>query len=111
MTKVKNVKGKYKIPKGYDSWIDYWERNSGKTSSVCEKEGCAKTNDIVGGHVYKQGDDENIYLIPICHVHNSDDYETYYNVPSDKLLLVPKKDLEREILKEWLEEVTNSQKR
>ncbi len=108
-TKVKNVKGKYKVPKSYESWLEYWERNTGKRSTGCEKDGCNKTNDIVGGHVYKQGDNENIYLVPICHVHNSNDYENYYNVPSDKLLLVPKEDLERAILKEWWEEITKSQ--
>jgi len=96
MTKVKNVKGKYKIPDGYDSWINYWEKNTKKKAAVCEKEGCGKTNNIVGGHVYKQGDNENIYLVPICHVHNSDDNNHYYNVPSDKLLLVPEEDLEPE---------------
>lgn len=110
MTKVKNVKGKFKTPLGYESWINYWERKTGKTATICEKDGCGKTNDIVGGHVYKEDDNENIYLVPICHVHNSDDYDNYYNVPSDKLLFVPQKDLVRDILSEWVDEITKPQK-
>ena len=33
MVEVTNVEGHYYVPKGYESWLDYWEQNMGITAS------------------------------------------------------------------------------
>ena len=54
MTKVKNVNGtsRFSVPSGYNSWLDYWEKQTGKTVSICGVRGCSDS-DLVGGHVMK----------------------------------------------------------
>lgn len=109
MVKVTNVEGHYYVAKGYESWLDYWEQNMGITASGCERKGCQNKEDIVGGHVYKGDDRENIYLVPICKDHNHYTHTEEYQVPEDKLLLVPKSDLKRQILEDWLTEIAKEQ--
>jgi len=60
---------------------------------------------LEGGHVYKVGDEETVYLVPICHEHNHYTLTDEYEVPEDMLLEVPKEDLKREILEDWLVEI------
>ena len=105
MVNVTNVEGHYYVPKGYDSWLDYWEQKMGEDATGCERKGCRNTDDIVGGHVYKGDDYDNIYLVPICKDHNHYIHTEKYQVPEDKLLLVPRSDLKRDILEDWLTEV------
>lgn len=94
MAKVKNVQGKhYKIPTGYDSWLEYWEVKKGKEANKCSKLICVKDAEE-GGHVIKVPDDGAIYLIPICYSHNHYTYKSEYNVIDSKLLKVPEEDLE-----------------
>lgn len=81
LTRVKNVSGHFDIPSGYDSWLDYWEKKMGQTAIQCAKVGCKTSNDLEGGHVYKEGDGVNIYLIPICYDHNHYSNVDYFNVP------------------------------
>lgn len=54
MIKVKNANGssRFRIPLGYDSWLDYWEKQTGVKMSICGCENCNNT-DLVGGHVKK----------------------------------------------------------
>lgn len=110
MKKVKNVQGHYTVPAGYSSWLNYWERNMTKTAVVCQKNGCKKSEDLKGGHVHFVGDEETVYLVPICHEHNHYTFTDEYLVPEDMLLEVPKEDLKRAILEEWLEEIKKNQK-
>lgn len=37
MIKVKNANGssRFRIPLGYDSWLDYWEKQTGAKMSIC----------------------------------------------------------------------------
>lgn len=104
MVKVKNVEGHYEVPSGYDSWLDYWEKNKKEKATQCEKQGCGETGKLVGGHVHKEGDDDTVYLVPICYDHNHYTEIGYYKVPEDKLLLVPPSDLVpvKDTLDEWL---------
>ena len=109
MAKVKNVEGHYKKPSGYEDWLGYWEQNIGKKVQTCQKKGCSNGGKLEGGHVHKVGDDEAVYLVPICYDHNHYTYTDVYEVPENMLLLVPKEDLVRDILEDWLIEVEKSQ--
>lgn len=108
MVKVKNVEGHFDNPSGYSSWIDYWEKCKNQKANTCERNGCNKTEDIVGGHVYMRGNRKDIYLIPLCKSCNHHTVTDEFDVPKDKLLPVPKKDLRliisEEMVLEFLKE-------
>lgn len=110
MIKVKNVQGHYIVPAGYESWLNYWEKKKNKTAEVCQKNGCKETEKLEGGHVNIVGEEETVYLVPICHKHNHYTLTDEYEVQEDMLLKVPKEDLKRAILEEWLEEIKKNQK-
>ena len=94
MAKVKNVTGKhYEVPDGYDSWLDYWEQNIGRSATKCAKLLCSIKKPLEGGHVKKVPDDGYIYLTPLCYKHNYYTYTLEYSVPEKDLLLVPDEDL------------------
>ena len=111
MEKVKNVQGHYNIPAGYSSWLNYWERKMKKTAEVCQKDKCNEKENLEGGHVHIVGDEETVYLVPICYEHNLYTFTDEYEVPKDMLLKVPEEDLERAILEDWLEDIKKSQKK
>ncbi|MBO7617858.1 MAG: hypothetical protein J6T22_11685 [Bacteroidales bacterium] len=110
MEKVKNVQGHYNVPAGYDTWLNYWERKKKKTVKICQKNGCKETENLEGGHVHIVGDEETVYLVPICHKHNYYTFTDEYEVQEDMLLKVPEDDLKRAILEDWLEDIKKSQK-
>ena len=62
MPKVKNVNGtsRFSVPSGYNSWLDYWEKQTGKTVSICGVRGCSDS-DLVGGHVMKVNSTDKHY--------------------------------------------------
>lgn len=68
MTKVKNINGSgfyHGIPAGYTSWLDYWEKTTGKKATKCGA--CGKTTNLVGAHVKKvYGSDDHYYITPLC---------------------------------------------
>lgn len=79
MTKVKNVNGtsRFPVPSGYNSWLDYWEKQTGKTVSICGVRGCSDS-DLVGGHVMKvNSTDKHYYITPICRSCNTRTDEFY----------------------------------
>lgn len=112
MVKVKNVQGHYKVPSGYSSWLNYWERKMKKTAEACQKNGCEESDKdkLTGGHVYKVGDENTIFLVSICYDHNHYTFTDEYEVPDGMLLEVPKEDLVRDVLKNWLEDIKKGQK-
>lgn len=64
---VKNYKGssRWKAPKGYESWLDYWCCQKGLTVD-CFALDC-KGNAEVGGHVVKvNSQDKGVYIVPLC---------------------------------------------
>lgn len=72
MTKVKNVNGssRFLAPSGYDSWLDYWEKQTGEKKSVCGAANCSD-GDLVGAHVQKANSiDRSYYITPICRACN-----------------------------------------
>jgi hypothetical protein len=87
---VKNVNGssRWPAPSGYTSWLDYWEKKSGKSVSICGAENCSKRN-LVGAHVQKvYGTDKKYYITPLCSSCNqrTDEFDVVWDlipVPSD----------------------------
>lgn len=52
-------------PKGYGSWLAFWEDKTGIAPKFCKMKDC--TNDAeVGGHVIKAGEGAKEYILPIC---------------------------------------------
>ncbi len=68
MVKVKNINGTSgRLPSGYTSWLDYWERKSGEKASVCHAYSCSTKTELVGAHVKKaEGSDNSWYIVPLC---------------------------------------------
>lgn len=64
---IENANGtsRFTHPKGYNSWLDYWELQAGRIASQCSA--CENKDDLVGAHVRKVlGDDNHLYIIPLC---------------------------------------------
>lgn len=79
--KVKNVIGssRFPAPKGYDSWLDYWEKQSHQRVTYCGTAGCLG-KDLVGAHVQKaESSDKSWYITPLCKSCNqrTDTFEVY----------------------------------
>ena len=69
--KVINASGtsRYDAPAGYSTWLEYWERKSGKTAWRCSATDCHKLgrSNLVGAHVKKvYGGDNHSYIVPLC---------------------------------------------
>ena len=85
-----NGSGRFTAPAGYTSWLDYWEKKTGKKVSVCGVKNCDGA-DLVGAHVQKAySTDKKWYITPICRSCNgkpSDEvFEVYWDlvpVPSN----------------------------
>lgn len=67
-TKVKNVNGSSRfVPSGYSSWLEYWEKQTGKKAYRCSATDCHHWGDLVGAHVQKvYGTDQDWYIVPLC---------------------------------------------
>jgi hypothetical protein len=70
MVKVKNLNGTSdKQPKGYDTWLEFWEGKTGKTADHCGATDCnvKGRSNLVGAHVKKVGaGDDSHYITPLC---------------------------------------------
>ena len=68
--KIKNINGtSERVPNGYTSWQDFWEKKTGQ-----------KAKNDVGGHVKKVDSSDNAwYIADITHAQNnlSEPYEYY----------------------------------
>lgn len=70
---VKNVNGtsRFTAPDGYDSWLDYWEKQSGKHALYCSATDCPHSTNLVGAHVQKvDSTDRCYYIVPLCNACN-----------------------------------------
>ena len=70
-TKVKNLNGTSdnKVPQGYTSWLNFWEKKTGKTPDKC---GHCKNKATVGAHVQKaDSSDMKWYIVPLCYQCNN----------------------------------------
>ncbi len=91
MVKVKNVNGsgRFENPKGYNTWLDYWENQSGKTAWRCSATDCHKIGriNLVGAHVCKVSSyDARWYIVPLCKGCNNRTDEFYVD---EELIPVP----------------------
>ena len=69
MTYVKNASGTSRWPKpstGESSWLEYWEKQTGKKATRCGATDCHSTSELVGGHVQKVLGGNEIYITPRC---------------------------------------------
>ncbi len=77
--KVRNKKGTGRRvpPRGYRTWLEYWEKKKGQKAKGCMAYGCNGPADV-GGHVIRSGRGGKEYILPICRVHNNmPEYEEY----------------------------------
>ncbi len=67
---VKNVNGTSgMLPRNGDSWLEYWERETGKRAYFCHRQGCMEFghDNLVGAHVKLVGSTDNSwYIVPLC---------------------------------------------
>lgn len=80
-------------PYPYNSWIEYWEDNSGNRLNIfteynCPAGDCNKTcyrADLEGSHVQKVFDNTNaMYIVPLC---SSCNHRTAYFYVDENLLV------------------------
>jgi len=89
------------VPTGYDSWIDYWnkQRYSGhdkKVAGFCRNCG-EKTTDLDGGHVeycvQRNGqwyrDTKQVFITPLCTTCNNHENTKAFQVDEVDLIRVP----------------------
>jgi hypothetical protein len=85
MIKVKNLHGTAgRVPNGYDSWLDYWETESGQRATKCMRVGCNVTGraNLVGAHIKKADSyDNSWYIVPLCQADNMRTDEFYVYEP------------------------------
>ncbi len=63
---VKNLNGTAdnKAPYGYISWLDFWEKKSGKKAHECAH---CRAKATVGAHVQKASiEDRRWFIVPLC---------------------------------------------
>jgi hypothetical protein len=87
--KIRNKKGTGgdTPPRGYSSWLEYWEKNKNKKATLCEAKLCYNPADV-GGHVIKSGMGSEEYILPICHKCNSRSEEEEFEAWNNDLVPV-----------------------
>lgn len=88
-TQVKNLNGTSdnKVPNSYSSWLDFWEKKTGKKAGEC---GHCTSKAEVGAHVQKaDGNDKSWYIVPLCQKCNKKVSSEEFTVYEE---LVPVKD-------------------
>ena len=67
---IKNVKGTSDRSCYCGSWYNHWSKFSGQYSAYCQVNGCINKNPV-GAHVkHAYGNDNRIYIYPLCNEHN-----------------------------------------
>lgn len=90
MTKVKNLNGTTdnKVPSGYSSWKEWWEKKTNRKFSDCSCGDCKKTADV-GAHVQKaEGSDKKWYIVPLCTSCNTGKKNVVFEVRDNDLVAV-----------------------
>ena len=87
---VRNVKGHFKEPEGYDSWLDWWRDHApeGIVATECQNHDCDESDNLVGAHVYHDGHpDGDIYVVPLCYTHNHYTYTKVMQIDDPRFLV------------------------
>ena len=69
MTYVKNASGTSRWSKpstGESSWLEYWEKKTGKKATRCGATDCHSTGTLVGAHVLKVFGGNELFITPLC---------------------------------------------
>lgn len=69
MNHVKNARGTSRWSKpttGENSWLEYWENQTGKSATHCGATDCHSTGRLVGAHVQKVFGGNELYITPLC---------------------------------------------
>jgi hypothetical protein len=83
MYKCKNIVGtsdNASLPSGYSSWLDFWEKKTGKVAFSCRKFGCCRTAEV-GAHVQVEGYGNYWYIVPLCKADNNSTDSFYVSGP------------------------------
>lgn len=85
---VQNVNGssRWGCPSGYNSWLDYWEKQTGRKAYYCAATDCYNSKNLVGAHVRKVYGDNSVYIVPLCQSCNQRTGSFYVN---EELVPVP----------------------
>lgn len=51
---------------GESSWLEYWEKHTGKKADHCGCCGVMGRNNLVGAHVKKVYGGDKLYITPLC---------------------------------------------
>ena len=69
---VRNLRqGESPAPPGYSSWLDYWEKKTGKKAGICHRDRCYRAA-TDGAHVQIVNGGNEWYIVPLCHPCNMD---------------------------------------
>ena len=85
-----NHTGAYKVPDGFESWLDYWEKNTRRSAKECLNINCENTEDIEGCHVDVVGK-SGVWLLPMCRSCNDWRNRNQMEAYSRDLIEVPQK--------------------
>jgi len=88
MIKVHNLRGTSSSdkPDGYDSWLDYWEKKTGRKNPQCAYHRNGESADV-GAHVQKDSmSDRRWYIVPVCYWVNNQ-HGMSFSVDEDDLVL------------------------
>lgn len=70
-------------PKGYSSWLDFWEKKKDRTADTCRVFYCGGRAEV-GGHVYIAGSGGKEYILPLCKsCNNKPDDESFLDIEDD----------------------------
>lgn len=61
-----------KVSSNYDSWLDFYEEKSSTSGNQCSVLDCSKKAEV-GAHVYREGNSQDVYIVPMCYTHNNSD--------------------------------------
>lgn len=66
-----------------DSWLEHWEKKSGKIASLCAALDCSGKAEV-GGHVKKAGSEKTHYIVPLCKACNkrTDEFDSFLEIVS-----------------------------
>ena len=89
MTDVHNINGtsNRKAPTGYDDWIDFWRKKTGREGKKCKNNDCSNIAKV-GGHVQKHGSQVNKdwYITALCYKCNNKPDGEVFSVDSKNLV-------------------------
>ncbi len=73
--KVLNINGTSDLDCKCGSWLNHWKKFSNQECKWCSESYCRNAPDV-GAHVQKSDpNDNNWYIIPLCHTHNKAERE------------------------------------